>query len=667
MTNISSPRHDSMLRNLLLASTAVMGVLTPGSAAYAACAPNPGNNVTATCTDTTTNQNNPNGYGTGAETNLNITVVQGATVTGTNAALFFSTGTVTNSGTLTGTNFNGVEATADATVTNSGLVIGGFNGVKTTGAATVANSGSIMGTAFNGISAGTTAAVTNSGLVTGGFNGIQANSAVTVTNSGSITGVLFDGIVSNGTATIANSGNIIGSSNANGIGIIVFSTGSVVNSGTIIGGSGTAIQFNTNATPASDALTVLPGARFGGLVNFGGGADTVNFGPGSWILRTSNFDTALSSVNTAGNPYVVTPSQIVVADASGFGAQNRAIVDIVGWINSVLPDAPVIAQGAGGGVRSFAAVDTSASPFEAFAGFPSDALGYAKAPAFKAASVAYADGNAVWAKGFGGQRQQDSNGQFIGGTTTGYGGAVGYERMINPDMKIGVLAGGSTNKTNLYLNADSTNTDTVFGGAYGRQTWGGTFLDLAVIAGNLDNANVRNISGGLAFQTATASYGGWFVDPSLTAGRRFDIDGRGFTITPAVKARYLAAHFDGYTETGSSANLTVAGRNFQAWEERAELTFANTSTMGNGNRVTARVTIGALAQQRSAGGQVNIALLGQNFLAATPDRGSITGGFGSAGLDWQMGNVALFALGEATSTNDSTRTYAGKGGVRVSW
>jgi len=74
-----------------------------------------------------------------------------------------------------------------------------------------------------------------------------------------------------------------------------------------------------------------------------------------------------------------------------------------------------------------------------------------------------------------------------------------YERAIDPDLKAGVLVGGSTNKTNLYLNAGSTNTDTVFGGAYGRKMWGGTFLDLAVIGGNLANTNVRNIGGGLVW------------------------------------------------------------------------------------------------------------------------------------------------------------------------
>ena len=190
-----------------------------------------------------------------------------------------------------------------------------------------------------------------------------------------------------------------------------------------------------------------------------------------------------------------------------------------------------------------------------------------------------------------------------------------------------------------------------------------------MIGGNLANTNVRNIGGGLGFASANASYGGWFIDPSLAFGHRFDVDLHGnFTITPAVKVRYVDAHFDGYAESGAGvADLTVAGRAFQAWEERAELTFANTFTVAGGHRVMVRVTGGALAQQRSAGGQVNVALLGQNFLAATPDRGRISGAFGGAGLDWQMGNVTLFASGEATGTNDSARIFAAKGGARMSW
>ena len=93
---------------------------------------------------------------------------------------------------------------------------------------------------------------------------------------------------------------------------MVAGAANVTNSGTIIGGNGTAIGFGTG----SNSLTVLPGARFGGLVNFGGGADTVNFGAGNWILNTANFDPTQSNVSALGNPYVVTPNKIIVADLS---------------------------------------------------------------------------------------------------------------------------------------------------------------------------------------------------------------------------------------------------------------------------------------------------------------------------------------------------------------
>ncbi|MHB0768201.1 autotransporter outer membrane beta-barrel domain-containing protein [Bradyrhizobium sp. 5.13L] len=827
----------SPVRLFVMAAAAFAAMPLLSAPAQAACTPAAANNVAATCTGVTTDQNGTNGYGSAAIDNLAVTVVQGASVTGTSYGIRFNTGTVVNSGTITGINDRGVFGATSATVTNFGTISGfvgvdtgldgsvanfgtisssvsdgvrghnvtvvnsgtitglGFDGVFATGSSTVSNSGSIIGNlhgiyalgdisvinsgsissandaiyAANGsatvvnsgtiamtdtfgsvIYAQTTLTLINSGIITSTSVGPSSGGTIDVTNSGSIlnngfgpaisgtvakvtnsgTIIAVDGAVvsaSNVTvtnsglmrgywegvgsqyATVTNSGTIIGEHSAgvsasfdaivtnsgaitgsgagirtfngsvntvnfgtitgkgpSGIGILSGTMGTVVNSGTIIGEGGTAIQFGATTPAQSDSLTVLPGARFGGVVDFTGGADTVSFGPGSWILNTANFDKTLSTVTTAGNPYVVTSNQIIVADLSSFGAQNRAIMDITGWIGSVLPDAPVFAPGAGA-ANAFAATEP-ASPFDAFDSFPSVALGYAPAPAFKAASTNYGGGNAVWAKAFGGQRLQDNNGALIGGTTTGYGGAVGYERLISPDLRLGVLAGGSTNKTNLHFNAGNTGTDTVFGGAYSRKTWGGTFLDLSVIGGSLDNSSLRNIGGGLAFATATASYGGWFVNPAMMFGRRLDVDGRGFTITPAVKVRYVAAHFGGYAETGAgAANVSVAGRDFQAWEERAELTFANTRMLANGHRVTARVSAGALAQQRSAGGLVNVVLLGQNFVAATPERSSVAGGYSSAGLDWQMGPVTLFAHGEATYTNDVSRTYAGKGGARVTW
>ena len=440
----------------------------------------------------------------------------------------------------------------------------------------------------------------------------------------------------------------------------------MINSGTIIGTGGVAMRFNVTSGPQSDSLTVLPGARFGGLIDFGGGADTVNFGPGSWIINIDNFDTGLSTITAGGNPYVVTANQIITADLSSFGAMNRAVMDITGWIASVLPEAPVIDAAQSGGANAFAAIESAAPRFDdVFAALPASALPYAPTPVFKGGAVSDAFGNRYWAQAFGGRREQDTDTNFIGSVTQGFGGAIGFDGQVTANTRLGVLFGGSSNETRMRLNAGATDTDTLFGGIYSRTLLGAGFLDLAVIGGSLDNSSKRNIGGGLAMETASASYDGWFVNPMLTLGHRIALP-HNLTLTPALKLRYVAAHFDGYAESGSSANLTVADRDFQAWEERAELTLASVQHFG-GSRIVMRGTIGALAQQQTGNSNVNVALVGQNFISAIPGKDNLFGFYGGAGFDWQTGRVALFASGEVTALNDNSTAFAGKGGMRVAF
>jgi hypothetical protein len=139
-------RRNPKLKNHAgpLAAIALVAMMASAAPAYAVCTPAAGNDVTATCTGTTTNQDNPNGYGTGGETNLNTTVVTGATVTGTNFGIAFTTGSVTNFGSITAGSLGVFVQNGPATVTNSGSITGGFAGVLVqNGAATVTNSGSV--------------------------------------------------------------------------------------------------------------------------------------------------------------------------------------------------------------------------------------------------------------------------------------------------------------------------------------------------------------------------------------------------------------------------------------------------------------------------------------------------------------------------------------------
>lgn len=641
---------------MVLTAASTLAVLWPADEALAACAPvAPVNNASVTCTGATTDQNAPNGYGTPADTGNTITVVPGASVTGSTNGLTFLSGTTLNSGTIYGGS-HGISAAGTANVTNSGIISSGDLGIYAGGTANVTNSGTVMGGNYGIFT--NNANVTNSGTIAGNtFDGISTTNA-NVNNSGTISGVRNG--ISVTTANVTNSGTISGGQ----LGISI-NTGKVTNSGTIIGGNGTAIEF-TGASLA-DTLTVLPGARFGGLVNFAGGADRVNFGPGNWILYTANFNAALSTIATSGNPFWVTPNSIVVAEMSSFGAINRAMLDIAGWISSMLPESPVFEPSTNPAASAFAAIQ-SVSPQieEAFASFPS-ALPYAPpTPVFKGGAVSDGAGNAFWAKGFAGRREQDTTGNVLGAITKGYGGAIGYDHRFNPAFQLGGFAGMSNNKTEMNLNAGSVDIDTAFGGVYARTLLGAGFLDLAFIGGQLDNSSKRNVGGGLNLETATADYGGWFVNPAVTLGYRYAI-ANGVTLTPAIKVRYLKSQFDGYTETGSSANMTVSGWDSAVFEERAEVSLASVQYFGGDNRILFRMTAGALAQQRQGDSNIGLTFAGQSLFAVAPDQRRVNGWYGSAGFDWQRGPFAVFASGEITDTSDSAVTYSGKGGLRMVW
>ena len=61
---------------------------------------------------------------------------------------------------------------------------------------------------------------------------------------------------------------------------------------------------------------------------------------------------------------------------------------------------------------------------------------------------------------------------------------------------------------------------------------------------------IANSTVASGFETATASYGGWFVSPEVTYGYRIPL--KDFLVTPRVSVRYVGGSLDGYSESGSA-------------------------------------------------------------------------------------------------------------------
>jgi uncharacterized protein with beta-barrel porin domain len=539
----------------------------------------------------------------------------------------------------------------NATTINGGIV--NVTGLYNTGIETSTN----IGTATT-INAGTVnVVVAGSGLAPGVCGGA----------CGSGTGIWDNSTTGN--AVVINSGTI-SVSGANSIGVLLTASGTslLVNSGTISAPGGIAVQFANPLDP--DTLTLQPGSFIIGAINLIGVGDTVNVNAGNQNLT---FNTLAGATISGSVPYVVSGNRIVSVDPTGFAVTDRGLMDFTravsaslgGRINDATASGGIAA--AAGGALGFAGYDDSASRFEdAFA----QVMGYAKAPdsavLFKNPTMTTPDGTTVWAKGFYGQRIQQADGPVLRNVTNFYGGAIGADRLVRPDLRLGGFLGGGAINTSIDLNSGSATSDVVFAGVYGRKDLGRAFIDFALLAGHTGNNTTRNINNNLlanGLEIATASFGGWFFSPEVAAGYRYDV-APGWTVTPAARLRYLAANYDGFTETGSTANLTAGSRTLQNAEERGDLTLTRTALSEVG-RFQIGLTAGVLGQQRTGSGTVNATLLGQALAFATPGKSSIGGGYGGVSLDWRTKNgVSLFAAAEYTAMTDSSNTVTGKAGLR---
>jgi Autotransporter beta-domain len=240
--------------------------------------------------------------------------------------------------------------------------------------------------------------------------------------------------------------------------------------------------------------------------------------------------------------------------------------------------------------------------------------------------------------------------------------------LVNSDLRLGGFIGGGNTSTVVDFNSGSAASDILFAGTYGRYKIGDAFLDFVVQGGHSQNSTIRNINNNLVAggqETATASFGGWFISPELAFGERFALPDN-WSLTPAARVRYVAAEFAGFTESGSTANLTVGDRMLQDVEERGDLTLTHTMTTANWGQSSLSIHAGVLDLQRTGGDSVNAILLGEALAFATPGKSNVGGVYVGGGFEWcALQRVAVFATGEYVAMSDSSSTVTGKAGLRV--
>lgn len=482
-------------------------------------------------------------------------------------------GTVTNSGLIVTSGFRGrglFHQGAFGVITNSGTVATsgdqgwGLNHWGDSGA--VVNNGTITtsGSYGHGLYLyGDYGTLSNNGTITTsgnyGFGLHQFGDYGTLSNNGTITtsGDHGHGLFNQGVSgTLSNSGVITASGN-NGRGLLHFgSSGTLSNGGTITtsgqsghglfhwGDSGTITNNGSVIVTGADSLSILhrgsngvinlnEGSVLVGDVEFSDtGSATLNFGSGlNAVVRVAG---APATITAPNDTYVVVGDIIYAADTTGFSAIDQS--------------AAVLGRQVLGALANRHATHVVSDVEQSTKGLPSGFLwgqfivgGHYQSGSDVTAAYTGFNGGLVFGR------------EQAGGS--GYFGGVGIGRTASTDS-----------------DAFDISTYSAFAGLYNQMKIG----EFALTVGYQSNASSRQIANNMVpsgIETATASYSSYFVSPSLTMQ---DVMGLENTI---LRLRYLGSYSSGYTEMGSSTNLTVDERFSHLFEARIGMQNSITDSM----------------------------------------------------------------------------------------
>lgn len=565
-----------------------------------------------------TNSGPISGGGVGIEDTATLTLLNTSSgnVSGFGRGILASTSNITNFGTIESSGGFGIDSNI-INLTNSGLVSG---------------SSGIVG---NFVS------VVNSGTITGLSNGIVATD-IAVMNSGTISGAGSTGIFGFNNFTVTNTGTITGSD-----GIVAGAGANVTNSGLLIGTGGTALWLNLFSGPVADVVTLMPGSRIVGGIILGGGGDTVNFRGGNNNLT---FDTLAGATVTSTAPAVIIGNQVITVDPRSFAESDLNLLDFTRSVSSAVP------------VFNDDTVACARSP-----NAPEEAQQSSAGGSF----VRYCDGRTVWATAFGGRRDQSAGGGQAGASDRYFGSMLGGDWRALTNLRLGAFAGAGAIRAADDLGLSKDESDIFFGGLYGRYNLGPSFLSSTLQVGHASMDTVRFVNNNLAaggLESAEADYDAWYFSPEADLGASLVLgDGNGvhYVLTPSVKLRYLYASLDGYTESGTTAPLTIGGREVNDFEERAQLKLTGTQANGPMGTVTASIYGGVIGIQRQGDSTIDATLLGQAIPFAVPGQGDLWGGYGGGDVEFRSGDVALFLSGEYFRFSDDSTILDGQAGLRI--
>ncbi|HEY6259545.1 MAG TPA: autotransporter domain-containing protein [Xanthobacteraceae bacterium] len=617
--------------------------------------------------------------------------------------------TGTNNGTvIAGPSGSGVYLGDNNSFTNNGTISGGQTGFTLFGSNnTFVNNGTVRGTDAAGASFGSLGTngdtVTNNGTLDGavflqfGANNLLVNNGlITITNP--LTPVGSFNHIFNGTFTQTAGGTLAlrvtapgaadtfaaPSMNLGGTlgavvqpGLYVASTkytGVVVATSPINGSFAHTVAFAAGTTTPLAFFSVTPTYN---ATTVDITLNRVGFGPASGeTANESAVGNALEQIyatSLTGNAVtfftnLLQASSVQVLDQlSGegtAGTQNTAFLAGSLFMNTLMDQAMTWRSSErAGAVASSAPLGYAAEPRGAGA-----FAAVLKAPAYMPAWHA-------WGAGFGGT--QSLKGDAAAGSADFSdrlaGGALGFDYQANPDLLIGLGVGGGHSSFSVDGRATSGTLDGGHVGAYGMQRFGSAYLSALVSYSWFDNSTTRTIMGVGPTETATGAFSSNQIGGRLELGNTYAFNGIG--VTPFVAAQLSQLWQSGYAESSvtTAGAPGMLGLTYQPVSVWSLPTFLGAQL---DTRVTfANGTVWSPYARASWMHEFNPTRQVSAFISALPAATFTVDGARAASNSAKVDLGSRLAVSRnivltanfSSELSDRGHTYAGSGGLRVSW
>ena len=550
-----------------------------------------------------------------------------------------------NSGTISSTTDHGVNAITITNLNNSGTISStGDHAVAGININSLINSGTISTTVNNGVSGSVITSLINSGVIRGGFTGVNVGTLSSLINSGTIEGSAGGAGVDMNFGTIVNSG-LIQAGTGIDVDRGVAGDASITNTGTIrslAGPAGTALEFQG---VGADTLNVSGSFIIEGAINWDGIDDTLNYGPGrSSVLTVSNLP---ASISTSGQPFAVSGTTVAVVDPTGFALADDILADTTGAISDVLADK--------------------------FGDNASGAVSLALSNGAQARVTPAAGGGTVsrsWAEVFGGWRGRDADRATLDSDHVFGGIVAGVDTLTGDGTRVGLFVGGAQSDLDITFNAQDIEIGSIFGGLYASREAGRARIDAAVTVG-LSNHDTRRsiannqVAGGV--ETAKSDHDAVFVSPEITVSTAVaGALGGAMTLKPSLRLRYAGLFQEGYSETGSSSNLTVDNRDVHILDARTQIAVPMSLKSDEHGMLSTELRAGVDARTSLGSDRVDAVLIGQNISFDPGGEDNVLSAFAAAAFAMAFTNALSItgSLEGGYGTDDTARATA-RLGARV--